>query len=53
LKPKLEYFVPCTNITTIERVLRNLILSYEKTGYNDKIQEVTELLKGVMEAKSQ
>ena len=53
LKPKLEYLVPCSNITTIERVLRNLILSYEKIGYNDKMQEVTELLKGIMEAKNQ
>ena len=53
LKPKLEYYIPCSNITTIERMLRNLIMSYEKIGYNDKNQEVTGLLKAVMEAKDQ
>ena len=53
LKPKLEYYIPCNNVTTIERILRNLIMSYEKIGYNDKTQEVTGLLKAVMESSNQ
>ncbi len=44
LKPRKEYFTPCSNITTIERVLRNLIFAYEKMGYSDKTEQVNQLL---------
>ncbi len=44
LEPRKEYFTPCRNTTTIERVLRNLIFSYEKMGYSDKTEQVTHLL---------
>ncbi len=44
LEPRKEYFTPCSNTTTIERVLRNLIFSYEKMGYSDKTEQVTLLL---------
>lgn len=45
LESKPEYFVPCSNLTTIERMLRNLIFSYEKLGYMDKVEDVHKLLK--------
>lgn len=45
LEPRKEYYVPCSNITTIERVLRNLLFSYEKMGYTDKVQEIQKLLR--------
>ena len=47
LEKKTEYYTPCSNITTIERVLRNLLFSYEKLGYTDKIKEINMLLKVV------
>jgi regulator of sirC expression with transglutaminase-like and TPR domain len=45
LEPKPEYYIPCSNNTTIERTFRNLIFAYEKLGYKDKVEEITHLLK--------
>jgi hypothetical protein len=39
-----EYFKPCSNILTIQRMLRNLYFSFEKLGYEDKISQVNQLL---------
>ncbi len=44
LEPRAEFYEPCTNTDIIKRILRNLISSYEKLGYSDKVKEVTELL---------
>jgi regulator of sirC expression with transglutaminase-like and TPR domain len=38
-----DFFVPCGNIKTVSRILRNLAFAYEKIGYTDKLQQVTEL----------
>jgi regulator of sirC expression with transglutaminase-like and TPR domain len=51
LEPRAEYYSPCSNATTIERVIRNLLFSYEKLGYVDKTKEIAELLKIVQEHK--
>ena len=45
LEPRTEYFVPCSHTTTLERLLRNLIFSYEKMGYPEKIEQINELLR--------
>ncbi len=45
LEPRKEYYIPCSNSTTIERVIRNLLFSYEKLGYTDKMREIGALLK--------
>ncbi|MCK4920893.1 MAG: transglutaminase family protein [Bacteroidales bacterium] len=45
LEKRPEYFVACTNGVTIERMLRNLLFSYEKLGYTDKLIEVNQLIK--------
>jgi len=44
-----EYFRPCSNITTLERILRNLYFSYEKMGYEEKTREINKLLEIVEE----
>ena len=44
LEPKDEYFIPCDNRKTIERMLKNLVFAYEKIGYSDKISQINELL---------
>jgi regulator of sirC expression with transglutaminase-like and TPR domain len=40
-----SFFTPCSNLETIQRLILNLILAYEKTGQQDKTDELQELLK--------
>ncbi len=44
IKSKDIFYQPCTNLEIIQRVLRNLIMSYEKTSEKDKIEEVEKIL---------
>lgn len=44
LAPLDIFFEPCTNLDIIKRVLRNLAVSFEKVGDNDKVEEVRSLL---------
>ena len=39
-----DFFKPCSNITTIERILRNLYFSFEKLGYEEKSKQISNLL---------
>lgn len=48
LKPHPSFYVPCSNIDIIIRLINNLILSFEKLGYAQKITRMKELLR-VME----
>lgn len=41
LEPK--YYLPCNNIEIIKRCLHNLIFSYEKLGYIEKVEELKNL----------
>ena len=43
IEPKPEYYLPCSNVEIMQRVLNNLIYSYEKLGYSDKVAELKEL----------
>ena len=49
LEKKQDYFKSCNNSVTIERMLRNLLYSYEKLGYTDKLNEVNQIIKIVRE----
>jgi regulator of sirC expression with transglutaminase-like and TPR domain len=49
IKSKDIFYQPCTNLEIIQRVLRNLILSYEKTSEQDKIREIEKILKSTLE----
>ncbi len=40
-----SFYLPCSNIEIIQRLLLNLIFSYERLGYPDKIEDLTELLR--------
>jgi regulator of sirC expression with transglutaminase-like and TPR domain len=44
LKPDNSYYLPCSNEDIVVRLINNLILSYEKLGFNDKIGRLKELL---------
>lgn len=38
------FYEPCNNLSIIRRVLRNMIVSFEKAGATDKIEEAHQLL---------
>lgn len=40
IEPKDEFFLPCTNRTTVSQLVTTLIFSYEKMGYNDKVSDM-------------
>lgn len=42
-----KFFLPCSKIDVIRRLLNNLIFSFSKSGEEDKIEELKELLKGL------
>jgi regulator of sirC expression with transglutaminase-like and TPR domain len=48
IKSKEIFYQPCTNLEIVQRVLRNLILSYEKTSEQDKIKEIEKILKSTL-----
>lgn len=50
LNPAKEFYEPCKNEDIIRRILRNLISAYGKLGYDDKVNEIEELL-AVVEAE--
>lgn len=47
LEPKEIFYEPCKNVAIIQRVLRNLVVSFEKLGENEKVAEVQELLDSI------
>jgi len=44
LSPKASFYESCSNIDIIRRQLRNLIVSYEKLGYPNKVKDLKKLL---------
>jgi len=44
LTPQDSFFEPCNNLEIIRRVLRNLIMSFDKMGEHAKAEEVKNLL---------
>jgi len=47
LKPEQSYYEPCSNENIVRRILRNLIASYTKLGYDEKVKEIEQLLEVV------
>lgn len=45
ITPDEMFYQPCSNIEIVQRLLLNLIYSYEKLGYEPKIKELQALLK--------
>ena len=44
IQPHPHYYEPCTNVEIIQRMIRNLIFSYNKLGHDDKVEELQGLL---------
>ncbi len=42
------FYEPCTHLAIIQRVLRNLIVSFERLGEVDKVEEIKQLLEITM-----
>jgi regulator of sirC expression with transglutaminase-like and TPR domain len=42
-----KFFLPCTPLTTVNRLLNSLIYCYNKSGYDDKVEEL-KLLKSCL-----
>jgi regulator of sirC expression with transglutaminase-like and TPR domain len=40
LDPDNKYYLPCSNIEIVKRCVNNLIFSYEKLGYVEKLEEL-------------
>jgi len=45
VKPSSSFFMPCSNIDIIVRIVHNLMHSYEKLGFSEKINELKMLKK--------
>lgn len=45
LKPQPSFYLPCSNKDIIVRLIHNLILSFEKLGYSQKITRMKDLLR--------
>ena len=43
IAPKDEYYIPCSNLTIIRRLVQHLIYTYDNLGYQDKRLELEEL----------
>lgn len=44
LKPNVSFYKPCDNIDIIRRLLENVISSYNKLGYLEKVEELNDIL---------
>lgn len=47
IEPENKYYLPCSNLEIMKRMLHNLVYSYEKLGYVDKVNELKSLLKNI------
>ncbi len=45
IKPKDEYFNPCSNVTILKRLFDELKYSYDKSGYPDKSSDIDDFRK--------
>lgn len=49
LKPQDSFYEPCDNLAIVKRLINNLINSYDKLGYPDKIEELQQLANALEE----
>jgi regulator of sirC expression with transglutaminase-like and TPR domain len=47
LEPDPAYYLPCSNLEIIKRLIHNLIYSYDKLGYPAKMEELKELMRAL------
>jgi len=49
LTPTDIFYQPCSNIDIVTRALRNLVVSFEKVGDSDRVEEIKILLRSISE----
>ena len=47
VEPENKYYLPCSNLDILKRVLNNLVYSFEKLGYIEKVEELKSLEKNL------
>jgi hypothetical protein len=47
VEPDIKYYLPCSNLDIIKRILNNLIFSFDKMGYAEKVKELKDLDKNL------
>lgn len=47
VEPETKYYLPCSNLDIIKRIINNLIYSFDKMGYAEKVRELKELEKNL------
>ncbi|MES2567650.1 MAG: transglutaminase-like domain-containing protein [Bacteroidota bacterium] len=47
VEPETKYYLPCSNLDIIKRIINNLIFSFDKMGYAEKVQELKMLDKNL------
>ena len=47
VEPETKYYLPCSNLDIIKRIINNLIYSFDKMGYAEKVSELKELEKNL------
>lgn len=47
LKPNVSFYKPCDNTDIIRRLLENVIASYNKLGYLEKVEELNDILSAI------
>ncbi len=45
LKTDKSFYLPCNNVDIVQRLILDLVISYEKLGFIDKVEELHELFK--------
>jgi regulator of sirC expression with transglutaminase-like and TPR domain len=48
IKEDKSYYIPCSNKEIVIRLINNLVLSYEKLGFNEKIDQLNDLAKVIV-----
>ena len=43
IEPETKHYLPCSNLDIIKRILNNLISSFDKMGYAEKVKELKDL----------
>lgn len=43
IEPETKHYLPCSNLDIIKRILNNLIYSFDKMGYAEKVKELKDL----------
>ena len=47
IEPDTKYYLPCSNLDIVKRIIQNLIFSFNKLGYAEKVNELKELEKSL------